>query len=190
MMTPEELVEARRICDHCCAPFSEVSDEHVSEAMRYFYMALTHIDEQAAEIKRQQAEIWEQNTCSAVVENARAMMDMAAKLVYWQQKAIEERGKVVCAVRLSRVCRYDDIDEATIAETICERDRKQAAREMESESSDHIAEAGKMVRLTDERRAALEGAIAIIEMQQDGWRERGPIDRDLAALRAMLEEGK
>jgi hypothetical protein len=44
IMNEEELTKARQICDHCCAPFSEVSDEHVAEAMKYFYMSLEHID--------------------------------------------------------------------------------------------------------------------------------------------------
>jgi len=37
--------KARKICEHCCAPFSEVTDEHVSIAMEHFYLALDRIDE-------------------------------------------------------------------------------------------------------------------------------------------------
>jgi len=39
-----DLKAARAICDHCYAPFSEVTDEHVSHAMQSFYESLAEIE--------------------------------------------------------------------------------------------------------------------------------------------------
>lgn len=46
-MTPDELLtRARAICSHCCAPFSEVTDEHVAEAMGCFWDVLALAERQ------------------------------------------------------------------------------------------------------------------------------------------------
>ena len=206
MLTPEELAEARRF-EHC-------QEYSWCRADRFIDGLLAHIDEQAAmirsleqkrkdELARYQAAIDEQAAeikrlnaqreaewakWDGQVKSFQMMIDSIRKqAAYWRQKAIEERAKSLFLAKAVldpvRVLSEPSPDEKATYQ-------REAAREMESEASDHIAESGKMDRMTDERREAIENAcIALRDIVLDSndpmcWAP------EIAILRGMLEEGK
>lgn len=79
-----DLEGAWAICNHCCAPFSEVTGEHVSHAMRCFYKSLAEIERLRAEISEQKGIIW---------KTQQVEKEQAARIKELENALVEEWAK-------------------------------------------------------------------------------------------------
>ena len=186
-----DLVKARAICDHCCAPFSGVTDEHVSLAMSQFYDSLAEIERlRSREAGLEDRLVWQIK--NFVKERDDEVQKQAARIKALEEALVEAKAAIkFCLDEGDEDEDYGPMHDLPEWRELPEKDkdafRNWCRKQLQEEGKIGPDAKPRSWQITEERVGLLEYCLESLLDAPDIDESPGPC-HSIEMLRAMLQE--